>query len=431
MTEPAHPAPDVRAVARDVIHSLRSPLALVIGHADRLRQQAADAGLAGVEADLRLIVERAHRMLDLVNEVGESRTEDEIRKSIGHKLRAPLSIVIGYSEYLLREGQSQASASFHADLELILHRAKDMVEFLNGLIDLFRDGKSPPRLEVEEFDLRELLEARLAGLSHVIRMNKNEFTFAPAGPLGMIRSDPARLWRVLRNLLSNASKFSREGRVTLSAVRHQGPADDRVTLTVADTGVGLAPEHVAMIQEQFDRLDATMVKGYSVGLATCALYAGWLGAILEVRSIQGQGAEFAIKVPSVLRADVRTETARIAAGRGKTLLICDDDTADVQLTERALRPLGWRVVAVPDSADCVEVARREQPAAILLDVFMPKVSGWDVLTRLKKDQATARIPIIMATISDDWEEGLRRGADGFLVKPINYERLCAVLGGPQ
>jgi CheY-like chemotaxis protein len=223
--------------------------------------------------------------------------------------------------------------------------------------------------------------------------------------------------------------------VTLAVARAAGPGGDSLTFAVTDTGIGMTPEQMARLFESFGQADASVSRrfgGTGLGLALSRRLARMMGGDITVASALGQGSTFALRLPVHVGEPAR-EAARAVkseapgvTGEG-TVLVVDDDEAVRELMQRFLGREGFRVVATGRGEEALRLAREIAPDAITLDVMMPGMDGWAVLTALKADAATADIPVIMVTIVDDRNLGYALGAADYLTKPIDRDRLVAVL----
>jgi DNA-binding response OmpR family regulator len=305
-----------------------------------------------------------------------------------------------------------------------------------------------------------------------------------------MHADVTKLRQTLFNLLSNASKFTEKGTIRLE-VRRDGPpspqpsppeegvphADSRktgsashadalptilplpggegrgegerspiladhascLTFNVSDTGIGMTPEHLAKLFQAFTQADSSTNRKYGgtgLGLAISRKFCQMMGGDITVASEHGKGSTFTVTLPSVVReaaAEVAAEVTRRTEDPNRfltsaaTVLVIDDDPAVQDLLRRSLEKDGFRVEVAADGKRGLALARELKPAVITLDVMMPSLDGWSVLTALKADPVTASIPVIMLTIVDDKQMGFALGAADYFTKPIDFQRLHAVL----
>jgi CheY-like chemotaxis protein len=265
-----------------------------------------------------------------------------------------------------------------------------------------------------------------------------------------MHSDPVKIRQCLFNLLGNAAKFTERGRITLAAARRPGGEDGapgQVEFRVADTGIGMTPEQLGRLFQRFTQADASTTRrfgGTGLGLAITKAFCTMLGGDIAVDSVPGQGTTFVIRLPADLRAVTpRPEEERAAGAAGLPVasptagkdpeapaglvLVIDDDPATRDLLARFLRREGFAVRSAPDGEQGLAMARALRPAAVLLDVMMPRMDGWAVLSALKADPELAATPVIMVTIVQERSLGFALGAADYLTKPVQWSRLKGVL----
>ncbi|HJV58098.1 MAG TPA: response regulator, partial [Methylomirabilota bacterium] len=251
---------------------------------------------------------------------------------------------------------------------------------------------------------------------------------------GTMRADLTKVRQALFNLLSNACKFTDRGTVSLAVAREVVDGQESMMFRVRDTGIGMSPEQLTRLFEAFSQADAATTRRYGgtgLGLALSRRLCRMMGGDVTVESVAGQGSTFTIRLP-VLVAEAAGASAAAepsapeSAGIG-TVLVIDDEPAVRDLMQRFLTREGFRVVTAPGGEEGLRRARELRPDAITLDVMMPGMDGWAVLSALKADAAVADIPVIMLTIVDDKNLGYALGAADYLTKPIDRERLVTVL----
>ncbi|HEX9754089.1 MAG TPA: response regulator, partial [Gemmatimonadales bacterium] len=269
-----------------------------------------------------------------------------------------------------------------------------------------------------------------------IEKNGNTLRLELADSLGAMRADVTRVRQVLFNLLSNASKFTERGTITLRATRERGPAPagDRLCFTVQDTGIGMTPEQLGRLFQAFSQAEASTASKYGgtgLGLAISKMFCEMMGGAITVASTPGVGTTFTVRLPVDVRpaaeAPAEEPATVTGAGRAGTVLVIDDDPAARALTRRTLARAGFRVVEAVDGSEGLRLAKEIQPDLITLDVLMPGMDGWAVLTALKADPMLAAIPVILQTILEDRRMGFALGATEYLTKPIERKRLVELV----
>ena len=265
----------------------------------------------------------------------------------------------------------------------------------------------------------------------LIEKNGNKLVVKVGKSVGSARADVTKMRQVLFNLLSNASKFTHEGDIKLSVSRD----GNDIVYEVRDSGIGMTPEQSAKLFEAFAQADSSTSKkfgGTGLGLAISRQFCRLMGGDITVTSAPGGGSTFTARVlaeVTELRKDRCPDPRahRMENATGGLVLVIDDDPASRELVQRHLARAGYRTHGAAGGASGLQLARELKPAAITLDVLMPDMDGWAVLSALKADPALADIPVIMATILDEKPLSLALGASDYITKPIDRDRLTALM----
>ena len=280
----------------------------------------------------------------------------------------------------------------------------------------------------EDFDLETLVREVGSTVESLVVQKGNALDIDVQPPLGTMHSDQVKLRQCLFNLVSNAAKFTENGRIVLHAVRDG--AD--VVLSVTDSGIGMTQEQLDRLFERFSQADASTTRrfgGTGLGLAITRAFCRLLGGDVTVTSRPGEGSTFTIRLP----AELPEQTEGVAdAPQGEpppkhVVLVVDDDAAQRDLLTRFLEREGFAVRTAPDGRAGIELARTLQPRAILLDVMMPQLDGWSVLGALKADPSLAKIPVVMVTFVNEPGLGASLGAADTVLKPVEWDRLKQVM----
>jgi PAS domain S-box-containing protein len=369
--------------------------------------------------------------------------------SMSHELRTPLNAIIGYSEMLQEDAEDVGQEDFIPDLQKIHGAGRHLLTLINDILDLSKIEAGKMDLFLEEFDVGEMVEEVVSTVRPLVEKNGNEFAVEVSEEMGDMTADVTRMRQVLLNLLSNASKFTEEGTITLSVGLDpsEDSAPDVAVFEVSDTGIGMTDEQVDRIFEAFAQAEVSTTSkfgGTGLGLAISRRFCRMMGGDIEVTSVPGEGSRFTMRVPLVVATardtDAATgeETASIPsknapsegpAAEGPTVLVIDDDPAVRDLMRRTLRKEGLRVIEASNGEEGLALARAENPAVITLDVIMPGMDGWAVLTALQADPELSSTPVVMVTIIDERNLGFSLGASEYLSKPIDRGRLVSVLQG--
>ena len=249
-----------------------------------------------------------------------------------------------------------------------------------------------------------------------------------------MRADLTKVRQSLFNLLSNAGKFTERGTITLDVKRIPGKPE-WIEFRVGDTGIGIAPEQMQKLFEEFTQADVSTARKYGgtgLGLALSRRFCRMMGGDIHVQSTPGMGSVFTISLPATVadpkpEANIESTAPEPRRTGAPKILVVDDEPAARELIARGLRAEGYDVYPAADGAEGLRLAKTLRPDLITLDVLMPGTDGWGVLSALKADRELASIPVIMLTILDDKNMGYALGAADYLTKPVERERLLAVL----
>jgi signal transduction histidine kinase/DNA-binding response OmpR family regulator len=382
-------------------------------------------------------LEEMRRARDAAEE--HDRAKSQFLANMSHELRTPLTAVIGYSEILLEEARDAGQEELLPDLQQIHAQSKHLLKLINDLLDMSKIEAGKVQLYLETFDLAAMVHDVATTVRPLLDKNGNALEVRAPAELGTMHTDVTRLRQCLLNLLSNASKFTDKGRVTLAVERQTVQGDDWIAFRVADTGIGMTPEQMRRLFQAFTQADLSTTRKYGgtgLGLAITRRLCQMMGGDITVDSVKDKGSTFTIRVPADARrrpAEVEeparpslTLPAPARAGQ-RTVLVVDDDQAVCDMLNRFLSKEGFQVVVATTGEEALRLAREVRPRAITLDVMMPGMDGWAVLSALKSDPALADIPVIILSIIDDRNLGYALGASDYLTKPLERDRLLDII----
>lgn len=394
-----------------------------------------------------------------------SAAKSQFLANMSHELRTPLNAIIGYSEMLQEEAEGVGQKGFVPDLQKIHGAGKHLLGLINDILDLSKVEAGKMALYLEDFDLSSMVAEVASTVQPLVAKNRNQLEVIRPADIGRMRADTTKVRQTLFNLLSNASKFTQNGTITLRVTRSEGrvtrgphgpypdesrepsviadservlagvPPSEWVVFSVTDTGIGMTPEQMSRLFEAFSQADASTTRKYGgtgLGLAISRKFCRMMGGDLTVTSEPGKGSTFVVTLPAEVRSQP-TEPGTSLVKRptiespGSTVLVIDDEPTARDLIGRTLTREGFGVLLANDGPSGIEMARKLKPRVITLDVMMPKMDGWAVLTALKADPATAAIPVIMLTIVDEKQIGFALGAADYFTKPIDWSRMTASL----
>jgi hypothetical protein len=323
-----------------------------------------------------------------------------------------------------------------ADLGKIQDAGKHLLGLIDNILDLSKIEAGKMTLYLETFELRAMIDSVAATVTPLAKKTGNALVVNCADEVDTIHSDLTKVRQTLFNLLSNACKFTRNGTITLTALRHTNEAGDWMEFQVHDTGIGMTPDQQAKVFEAFTQADDSTTRTYGgtgLGLAITKRFCRLMGGDVTLTSEAGKGTTFTVRLPAVTRAvsdtavsaaEKRSEGPRVTEPEhAPIVLVVDDDPNARELLSRHLQRGGYAVRMAANGEEAMLLARTLRPDVVTLDVLMPQMDGWAVLSAMKEDAALAEIPVIMATIVDNQSIGFSLGAADYLIKPIDRDRL--------
>jgi len=355
--------------------------------------------------------------------------------NMSHELRTPLNAIIGYSEML----EEEVDEDFAPDLQKINAAGRHLLALINDVLDLSKIEAGKLELYLETFDIYKAIMDIVGTTDPLIKKNNNTLKINCSAETGSMHADLTRVRQCMLNLISNAAKFTDHGVITLHVSREGAEETGWVVLSVSDTGIGMTEEQLGRLFEAFSQAEATTAKKYGgtgLGLAISRRFCRMMGGDVTVTSIPGEGSTFTMKIPSkvvdprakpkveIPKPDIRHEALESSVA---TVLIVDDDPVARDLLQRYLQKNGFRAVCASNGKEALRLAGEVHPHVITLDVFMPEMDGWAVLSALKANEATSSIPVVMITMEDNKELGFALGIADYLTKPVDREQLLRLL----
>ena len=433
-------------------------------------QQLADRNVE-VEAKNQEIEQARRAVEEKATELAlTSKYKSEFLANMSHELRTPLNSILILGQQLTENPDGNLSNK-QVEFARTIHGAgTDLLNLISDILDLSKIESGTVSVEAEEVYFSNLLEMMARPFRHEAENRRLQFEVAISPNLDRsIITDSKRLQQVLKNLLSNAFKFTAEGGVRLAVataasgwnadhpiLRHSPSV---VSFEVSDTGIGIPPEKQRIIFEAFQQADAGTSRKYGgtgLGLAISRELANLLGGEIQLRSTPGKGSSFTLYLPLAYLGSATQKPASGAAADGSRFgaltqvvsmrtpdrqleqllddrnelnpgdniaLIVEDDAHYARIMQAAAKERGFKVLVAQRGAEALELARGHLPTAISLDIFLPDMLGWTVLSQLKQDPATRHIPVQIVTMDEDRNHGLARGAFAFLHKPTTPEGL--------
>ena len=367
-----------------------------------------------------------------------TKTKSLFLANMSHELRTPLNAIIGVTEMLHEDAVDLKREDDLEPLERVLRSARNLLSLINDILDLSKIESGKIDIHDESFAIAPLIDDVVQTVGTLAAKNGNTVAVDCASDIGVMRADQTRIRQALLNLASNANKFTEGGTVTISAKRVTEAGCAWVTMAVTDTGIGLTPEQMGKLFQDFVQADASTSRKYGgtgLGLAISRRFCQMMGGDITVESEVGRGSTFTIRLPAEAGVAQPAVTGRYAAAPrpsvaqsgAATILVVDDDQTVREVLQRYLVREGFSVVTANDGHEGLRLARALHPAAITLDVMMPDMDGWMVLAAIKGDPELADIPVILVSIVDEKNRGYALGATDYMLKPVNRERLTSVL----
>lgn len=385
------------------------------------------------------ISERRRLETDLHRRVAElaeaDRRKNEFLAMLAHELRNPLAAVQGAIQ-IARRSDTDDDARDDAH-EVISRQSRHLARLIDDLLDVSRITQGKIALRREVVDAAVVLERAAEAVRPLVDGKGHTLTLAIAGRPLPVLADPTRLEQIFANLLTNAAKYTEPGgRLDVQAVS-QGT---EVVVSVRDNGVGIAPEMLPKVFDLFTQVDRTLAHsegGLGIGLTLVRQLVERHGGTIEAQSTPGLGSVFVVRLP-VLDALPEAEppppapTAAVV-GRGRRLLLVDDNVDTARLTGRLLQAHGFQVHLVHDGHDALRAARLYRPEIVLLDIGLPGLDGYEVARLLRCEEGLAGALLIAVSgygDSPSRAQGRAAGFDHHLVKPVDFEALTRLLADP-
>ncbi|UPK01815.1 HAMP domain-containing protein [Bradyrhizobium sp. 170] len=440
---------------------------------DQLEQKAQQLAERNVEVERKnQEIEQARRALEeKATELSlTSKYKSEFLANMSHELRTPLNSILILGQQLTENPEGNLSAK-QVEFARTIHGAgTDLLNLISDILDLSKIESGTVTVDAEEILTSSLLETVGRPFRHEADNRRLSFNISVDENLSRsMVTDSKRLQQVLKNLLSNAFKFTAEGGVELNVsaavggwsaehpILNHAPAV--VAFEVTDTGIGIPLEKQKLIFEAFQQADAGTSRKYGgtgLGLAISRELAGLLGGEIHLRSAPGKGSTFVLYLPLKYSGPTvaprapapspfaSTPALQVAATQERVieqlpddrlnlepgdtiLLIVEDDPHYARVLIDLARDKSFKVLVASRGAEALELAKQFQPAAVSLDVFLPDMLGWTVLSQLKHNPLTRHIPVQIITLDEDRQHALARGAFSFVNKPTTTEGVSAAL----
>ncbi len=396
-------------------------------------------------------IEKQNRELKQMDQL-----KDEFLANTSHELRTPLNGIIGLSESLVDGVGGRISTIQEENLRMIISSGKRLANLVNDILDFSQLKHHELHLQLKPIDVRSISDIAVALSKSLLNPQKVKLLNLLPKNLPLVMADENRLQQILLNLLGNAIKFTHEGEIRITAKQKS----NYLYISITDSGIGIAKKKQSLIFQSFGQAEGSTAREYGgtgLGLAITRQLVEHHGGKITVESVEGAGSNFTFSVPvaadqverkylnapaptqvqsigSPLKLDIAPvmETSILDLGdeslRGKIILIVDDEPINVQVLKNHLTINNFFTLIAQDGFEALEILEKQTPDLVLLDLMMPRMSGYEVCEKIRKTYDNSTLPIIMLTARnqvDDLIQGFRFGANDYLTKPFNKEELLA------
>ena len=362
-----------------------------------------------------------------------SRTKSSFLANMSHELRTPLNAIIGLTDMLVNNAPRFGTEKAVEPLRRVHRAGTHLLDLINQVLDLSKIEAGKLEINVETVRVLPLVEEVIGTARPLAEHNKNKLSIECPADLPGIDADAMRLRQILLNLLSNSCKFTKGGNVMLCVARSAHEQRDWIEFAVSDTGIGMNADQMERLFEEFSQADASTARQYGgtgLGLAITRRLCQMMGGDVTVTSEIGKGSTFTVRLPvaqMLSTAQQETGAPSTELHRGEYVLVIDDDQTARDLMAEYLRQAGFAVITAAGGREGLRLAKQYHPIAITLDVVMPDLDGWTVLSALRGDPELSYVPVIMATIVDERRHAMALGAAGYLTKPIDRQKLVELM----
>lgn len=366
------------------------------------------------------------------------RRADEMKSrflsNMSHEFRTPLNSQLALTRILLDRSDGDLTDEQEKQIQFIRKGAESLYELVNDLLDLAKIEAGKIEIHPVEFQIENLFSA-LRGMLRPLLVNESvNLVFEEPEEIPPLFTDEGKVSQILRNFLSNSIKFTERGEVRVSARMSQ--VEDSVILDVSDTGIGIDAADQSRIFEEFTQIQSPQqrrVKGTGLGLPLCRKLAELLGGSVSVHSQLGMGSTFTASIPIVFHQENENITVVLSApakneeSQLPLVLIVEDNDELLFAYQKYLEGTDFRFQIARSLREARAAVNRLQPDAIILDILLRGENTWDFLAKMKEDDLTSSIPILIVTDVEDRQKGLALGADAYCLKPIERETLLTQL----
>jgi signal transduction histidine kinase/DNA-binding response OmpR family regulator len=343
-----------------------------------------------------------------------SKTKSVFLANMSHELRTPLNAIIGYSELLQEEAEETQTPHLKEDLDRIRSSGEHLLAIISDILDLSKIEAGKMDLEFSEFTVSALIANVEAVILPLAQKNGNTLVVECPDDIGLMLADEAKLRQSLLNLLGNAGKFTKQGRIVLRVSEQRQDDEDWVVFEVSDTGIGMTPEQRGKLFQDFIQADASTTRKYGgtgLGLSISQRFCQMMRGGISVESESGQGSIFTLRLPRRVKRDESPigdqEISKLKDRRSKicSVLIVAGDVSACAMLKTALDGADFTSMAATAGQEGLKIAMTTVPSIILFDVATVDMDGGTFLKELKRNQNLPTIPVVMLSLSEDCSQG--------------------------
>ncbi len=376
-----------------------------------------------------------------------NRAKSRFLANMSHELRTPLNAIIGFNDLLTQDAEAEGRDDMLSDLRYVRTAADHLLALITDILDLSKIESGSQVPNAQRVELRDLIDEIVSTIKLRMENNQNHLTVDCDPAIGSAIIDPLRTRQILLNLLDNASKFTKQGQIFLSVHKRSGssPTHDAIEFRVRDTGDGIDPSDHERIFHAFEQVDSSSTRehdGSGLGLALCRKLCHLMLGSIRVESELGHGATFIVELPTErvlsgpdekrlepsLSPSAEQNLTQPGSLRAQQLILLIDPSAELRsANRRLLEGDGYEVLEASSALEGLRLARSSSPDAIVLDMYLPDLSGWALLTELRVGQPPVQSKVIPITTLDDVPRCVALDAGDYLVKPLRPQQLLETL----